>query len=231
MALKAVFFDLDGTLLDTSGDLGAALNHLRQQEYLPALTPEQIRPEVSNGANALVRLGFGEQLDVQANQRYRERLLEYYLENIAEYTVPFDGIERLLLQLTEHKVAWGIVTNKPSLYTEALMRHFPFASPPVATVSPDQVGVSKPDPEPLLEACRQAGVAVDECLYVGDHQRDVECAHRAGMQAVAVGYGFTNDPAEHRHWNAQYIADTADEIWPIVQDCIKAMKAAETDKF
>lgn len=228
MTLKAVFFDLDGTLLDTSGDLGAALNHLRQQDGLPVLTPEQIRPEVSNGANALVRLGFGEQLDVAAHQRYRERLLDYYLEHIAEYTVPFDGIERLLLQLTEQDIAWGIVTNKPSLYTQALMRHFPFACPPVATVSPDQVGVSKPDPEPLLEACRQAGVAVHECLYVGDHQRDVECAQRAGMPAVAVGYGFTNDPDEHRHWHAEYTADTVDEIWPIVQRCIKT---AQADKF
>lgn len=217
MPLEAVFFDLDGTLLDTCGDLGQALNRLRAEENLPAIEQAIIRGEVSNGATALIGLGFGKGLSDAQMQSYRQRLLDHYLADIASHTYPFPGIENLIRRLSEHGIAWGIVTNKPHAYTQALMQHFDFASPPIATVSPDQVGIGKPSPEPLLFACRQAGCAPQDCVYVGDHERDVACGRNANMPTIAVGYGFTAEPDEYLQWNATHTAATADDIWPILQ--------------
>jgi len=114
--IEAVFFDLDGTLMDTSKDLGGALNRLRCEQGLTPFPEEVTRAEVSNGANALVKLGFGDNLSPEQHQTYRQALLDHYLENIAEHTFMFNGIEDLIHKLTEANIAWGIVTNKPNTY-------------------------------------------------------------------------------------------------------------------
>ncbi len=217
MPLKAVFFDLDGTLLDTSADLGNALNSLRREQQLPELPHNIIRQHVSNGAGALVRLGFGEALEEEQHSLYRTRLLDFYEGSIARHTRPFPGIEALIARLAEHRLAWGIVTNKPGAYTRALMNHFTFAAPPSAVVSPDHVGIGKPAPEPLLHACRLTGCEPAEALYVGDHLRDIQCGHNAAVPTIAVGYGYTETPDEYLHWNATHTARTADDIWPVIQ--------------
>lgn len=219
MALKAVFFDLDGTLLDTSEDLGHALNQVRREQGLEDIPQTVIREQVSNGATALIKLGFGPLEDDQLVP-LRQRLLDMYLQHIALHTKPFDGIEELIEHLARRQIPWGIVTNKPQLYTAELMRYFEFASPPCATVSPDQVGVGKPNPAGLLYACEAAGCAPEEAIYVGDHLRDIECGHNAGMPTIAVGYGFTSHADEHRSWNATHVADQVADIWPIINTYI-----------
>jgi 2-phosphoglycolate phosphatase len=215
MALKAIFFDLDGTLLDTSGDLAHALNQLRREQGRDPLPYDLIRQQVSNGATALVKLGFGPLSDAEI-QPLRQRLLDLYQADIALHTRAFPGIEELIGRLAEAGLVWGIVTNKPQFYTSELMRHFSFATPPVATVSPDQVGVGKPHPAAVLHACELAGCLPQEAVYIGDHIRDIECGRNAGMPTIAVGYGFTADSDEHRTWNATHVADSAADIWPIL---------------
>ena len=215
MALKAVFFDLDGTLLDTSHDLAGSLNQLLLEQGREALPYPVIRKEVSNGATALVKLGFGEPADTEL-QALRQRLLELYRATIAVHTRPFPGIEELIGRLAQRGVAWGIVTNKPKLYTTELMRHFTFAASPAVTISPDHVGVGKPHPAALLLACEMVGCTPGEAVYVGDHIRDIECGCNAGMPTVAVGYGFTQDPREHHHWHATHVADQVADLWPIL---------------
>ena len=214
-SLKAVFFDLDGTLLDTSEDLGHALNQVRREQGLEDIPQAIIREQVSNGATALVKLGFGP-LEDDKLVPLRQRLLDMYLQHIALHTKPFEGIEELIEQLTRREIPWGIVTNKPQIYTAELMRYFEFASPPCATVSPDQVGVGKPNPASLLYACEAAGCAPKDAIYIGDHLRDIECGHNAGMPTIAVGYGFTSHADEHRSWNATHVADQVSDIWPII---------------
>lgn len=214
-SLKAVFFDLDGTLLDTSEDLGHALNQVRREQGLEDIPQAIIREQVSNGATALIKLGFGP-LEEDKLVPLRQRLLDMYLQHIALHTKPFEGIEELIEQLTRREIPWGIVTNKPQIYTAELMRYFEFASPPCATVSPDQVGVGKPNPAGLLYACEAAGCAPKDAIYIGDHLRDIECGHNAGMPTIAVGYGFTSHADEHRSWNATHVADQVSDIWPII---------------
>lgn len=213
--LKAVFFDLDGTLLDTSEDLGHALNQVRREQGLEDIPQAIIREQVSNGATALIKLGFGP-LEEDKLVPLRQRLLDMYLQHIALHTKPFEGIEELIEQLTRREIPWGIVTNKPQIYTAELMRYFEFASPPCATVSPDQVGVGKPNPAGLLYACEAAGCAPGDAIYIGDHLRDIECGQNAGMPTIAVGYGFTSHADEHRSWNATHVADQVSDIWPII---------------
>lgn len=215
--IEAVFFDLDGTLMDTSKDLGGALNAVRRSEGLKPFADEVTRAEVSNGANALIRLGFGENLSHDAHQGYRQALLDHYLANIAEHTFAFKGIEGLIQKLTDAGIPWGIVTNKPALYTQALMAQFTFASPPVATICPDELNAAKPDPEGLLLACTQTNCKPEHCIYVGDHLRDIDAGKNAGMATIAVGYGFTPTETCHQHWGADYNVDCATEIWPIIQ--------------
>lgn len=216
MTIKAVFFDLDGTLLDTSHDLANALNKLRRQHGLPELAYEKIRNEVSNGAGALIKLGFGANLTEDELAVFREGLLAYYLANIAIHTQPFPGIEDLLKTLQENNISWGVVTNKPAQYTAALLDQLTFHYPPVAIVSPEHVGVSKPDPAPLLHACELASCNIEDAIYIGDHLRDIECGQNAGMDTIAVGYGFMSKPNEHMSWNATYHVNHASEIWPII---------------
>jgi 2-phosphoglycolate phosphatase len=215
MTLKAVFFDLDGTLLDTSDDLADALNRLLLEQGRAPLAYERIRQEVSNGGTAMVKLGFGTLPEAEL-QPLRQRLLDLYHTNIAVHTKAFPGITELIQRLAQLGIAWGIVTNKPKLYTGALMQHFHFAAPPAAIVSPDHVGVGKPNPAALLHACQLAACLPNEAIYIGDHLRDIECGHNAGMPTIAVGYGFTQDPHEHRHWNATHVADRVVDIWPIL---------------
>lgn len=216
MTLRAVFFDLDGTLLDTSLDLGSALNNVRSTAGLTPLAPEVIRPHVSNGAAGLIKLGFGEALSDTDFADYRHQLLTHYADAIAQHTRPFAGVESLIEQLHTHGIAWGIVTNKPRAYTESLMQHFTFAAPPSATVCPDHVNASKPAAEPLLLACQLTGCLPTEAIYIGDHLRDIECGRNAGMPTIAVGYGFTDTADAHLKWNASHTVEHASEIWPVI---------------
>ncbi len=220
--LKAVFFDLDGTLLDTSIDLGSALNVVLQHEGKAALPHSVTRAAVSHGANALIKLGFGETLSEARHAELRQMLLEAYLDNIAEHTVAFDGIETLIENLTAKGLKWGIITNKPQTYTTALMPHFHFASQPTATICPDNLTASKPNPEGILLACTLAKVAPHEAIYVGDHERDIIAGKNAGMPTIAVGYGFTDTPHCHKQWGADYNAQEASDIWPIIDTLLQA---------
>jgi len=217
MTLQAVFFDLDGTLLDTAQDLGNALNRLLMERGKEPLPDVVIRRVVSDGANAMLALAFDVHLGDPDHAELRERLLAFYLEDIATHTRPFDGIEEIIAKLTSSSLKWGIVTNKPWIYTEALMAYCEFASTPAAIVCPDHVSQRKPDPEALFLACEQAQCEPQQAIYVGDHKRDIECGNKAGMPTIAVGYGYIREGDSHEKWQADHCVNSAQEIWPIIQ--------------
>mgnify|MGYP002700775789 CR=1 FL=1 len=150
----------------------------------------------------------------------RQQLLDYYTLNIAEHTTAFEGVYPLIDRLNAHGLRWGIVTNKPWPYTEQLLQFFKFASAPCAVICPDHVSQTKPAAEPLLLACQQARCAAHEAIYIGDHQRDIDCGKNAGSPTIAVGYGYTNTVNEHKEWGANYTVETADQIWPIVNSLL-----------
>lgn len=221
MSLKAVFFDLDGTLLDTADDLAYALNALLEERSLSKLDTSVIRRVVSDGAAALIKLGFGIDEQHTDYEGLRAKLLNYYLNNLAIHTHPFDGISDLIERCEECGIKWGIVTNKPWAYTEPLMEKYTFASAPAAVICPDHVENKKPHPEALLLACSKTNCAPSETIYIGDHIRDIECGASAGCATIAVGYGYIPQGDDHKNWKATHCVDHARELWPIINTYIE----------
>lgn len=213
----AVLFDLDGTLIDTAPDFIRCLNRLRRHHGLPPLPPERIRRSVSNGARAMIRLGFGlEPGQPGYEQRYADFLDLYETEMTVE-TRLFEGMDQLLARLEDRAIPWGIVTNKPVRFAAPLLQALDLSERCASLVCPDHVRQRKPDPEPLLLACRQLGVVARDSLYVGDHERDIEAGRRAGMQTVAVSYGYIEDPASMPQWQADYIVDSVKDLTNLLQ--------------
>jgi 2-phosphoglycolate phosphatase len=215
--VRAVMFDLDGTLLDTAPDFIVVVNQLLNEEGRSELAADIIRAGVSNGSKALIALTFGITEDHPDFERLRLRLLELYLAQIAVHTKPFPGITSLLNQLADKNIAWGIATNKPAAYTLPLMAALNIQPAPLSVICPDHVARSKPDPESLLLASTQLGCTPEEIIYIGDHKRDIDCGKGAGSITIAAAYGYLDASDSIANWNADYCVNHADEIWPIVE--------------
>ena len=197
----AVLLDLDGTLLDTAPDMGAALNALLLAEGRTPLAPQTIRGYVSHGARALVRLGFPHAVDGQF-EALRARFLALYSDCLVRGTRPFPGACELLEQLEGRGVRWGVVTNKPDWLTQPLLAHMGLRARAGVIVSGDTLPERKPHPRPLTHAAQQLGVPAVRCLYVGDAERDVLAARAAGMRALVAAYGYSAPGEEPRSWPA-----------------------------
>jgi len=200
--IRTVLFDLDGTLADTAPDLAHALNTQLVEEGKKALPYETIRPEVSHGATALVKLGFGVGPGDAGFDRLRERFLALYSADLCKHTKPFAGIEPLLKSLQQQGINWGIVTNKPAFLTDPLVAGLKLTPAPTCVVSGDTVANRKPHPEPMLLACTQAGSQPRECLYVGDAERDVTAGIAAGMRTIVACYGYIEAHEAPESWPA-----------------------------
>lgn len=211
--LGAVLFDLDGTLLDTAPDFAFVLNLQREQHGLPALDPELVRTRVSEGARAVVALGFADQHapGSEGFESLRQEFLTLYRRHLSRATEPFPGMNALLLDLERHNVHWGIVTNKPSLYAEPLLQDMGLAQRCSVLVCPDHVSQTKPHAEPLQKAASLLSLTTRECLYVGDHARDIECARNAGMHSIAASWGYLAEGEDPASWQADAtVASVAD---------------------
>ena len=210
--IKAVLFDLDGTFADTAPDLAAALNQVLDEEGKKPLPFESIRPVVSHGGIALIRLGFNITPEHTDFKRLKERLLSIYENNISCMTRVFDGINELLETLEDKNIAWGIVTNKPAWLTEPLMQNLGFMGRAAIIVSGDTTANSKPHPEPLFYACQQIGCQPDECLYVGDAERDIIAGKEAGMMTLVALFGYIEASDIPEQWGADSMIQHPKEI-------------------
>ena len=197
-----MLFDLDGTLADTAPDMAHALNLLLKEKDYEPLPFDTIRPWVSHGGLALVRLGFGEERGDVELENLRQRFLEIYAENLCRETHLFPGIPQLLATLSEIGFNWGVVTNKPGYLTEPLVAQLTIQPPPACIVSGDTTTNRKPHPEPMLLACKQAGSDPHECLYVGDAERDIHAGKRAGMKTLVALFGYITDSEDPETWGA-----------------------------
>jgi phosphoglycolate phosphatase len=214
--IRAVMFDLDGTLLDTAPDFIAVVNTLLQENKRDELPHHIIRASVSNGSKAMVMMAFAIEETHENFQPLRARLLELYTQHIAVFTKPFPGIQDLLDKLAKHNIAWGIATNKPAAYTAPLMEQLNMLPAPAIVICPDHVQDSKPHPESLFLAAKELGCTPQEIIYIGDHQRDIECGKRAESITIAAAYGYVGDE-NIDNWQADYRVERAEEIWPIIQ--------------
>ena len=210
--LKTVLFDLDGTLADTAPDLADALNTVLLNNGKNALPFEQIRPVVSHGGMALVRLGFGIEPEHPEFESLRQQLLQLYAGNIANKTRLFPGMAELLNSIESAGLNWGVVTNKPAWLTDPLLDALQLCQRAVSIVSGDTLAERKPHPSPLLYACEQAGSQGFECVYVGDAERDIVAGHKAGMQTIVALFGYIGTEDQPDTWGADVLLESPQEI-------------------
>lgn len=163
MRLKAVLFDMDGTLLDTAPDFIAITQAMRAAHGLPPVDEQRVRDVVSGGARAMVAAAFGLSLDSPELEPLRQEFLDRYQEHCAVLSRPYDGIPELLAAIEKAGLIWGVVTNKPVRFAEPIMQRLGYAERSRVLVCPDHVTRSKPDPEPLLLACSQLGIDPSRC--------------------------------------------------------------------
>lgn len=209
---RAVLFDLDGTLIDTAPDFAACLNLLLAAESRPPLTVADIRALITNGSASVVSFAFDYTADDPRFEPLRQRFLAHYLENCAKESRPFPGIEALLVELGARDIPWGIVTNKPDLYTRALLRDLPLTPAPSTVICPDHVTHTKPHPESVLLACRELACAPQDVIIIGDHRRDIEAGRAAGATTVAAAYGYVDGEDPPHRWGAHHLVNAVDEF-------------------
>jgi phosphoglycolate phosphatase len=211
---KAVLFDLDGTLIDTAPDFISVLNRQLQARGRPPLPAEKIRAAVSEGARAVVALGFGDHClpDSAEFEAVRQEFLHNYLKHIADASQLFPGMDTLLHSLETRGIPWGIVTNKLSYFTVPLLEALNLSLRCKVAICPDQVTHTKPHPEPLLKAAEALHVKPEQCVCIGDHRRDIEAGRNAGMTTIAVSFGYIPEGESAHDWQADYVVDSVAEL-------------------
>ena len=226
--LQAVLFDLDGTLLDTAPDFYRLLNQMRSERQLPPLDYKGVRAQVSNGAAAMVQHGFNLNPTDAEFEPLRQQLLQAYLNEPVRDSRPFSGIEPVLAWLEQHHIAWGIVTNKPERFCLPILDALNWHRRCSTLICPDHVQQRKPDPEGLLLACEQLGTAPAQCVYIGDHSRDIEAGRNAGMTTIAARYGYIDSEQPIDQWQADQIIDSATELLNWLQPLASTKLTAST---
>jgi phosphoglycolate phosphatase len=209
--IKCVLFDLDGTLLDTSHDFAYALEKTCLEYNVPNVIYTELREIISEGGEAMIRLAFPT-LEKDALAVRKAFFLKTYFDNISKHTSVFSGLEAGMQTLADKKIPWGIVTNKPEWLTNELIKQQAFPSKPAVVISGDTLADRKPHPAPLLLAAKTCQVAVENCIYLGDHPRDVLSGKNANMQTGAALFGFIPTNTHPADWQADYNFKTAEEI-------------------
>jgi N-acetyl-D-muramate 6-phosphate phosphatase len=202
---QAIFFDLDGTLIDSAPDLGAAADKMRTDRGMPSLPLDVYRSMAGAGARGMLKVGFGIAPDHADFAALREEFFQNYEADLISRTIAFDGVAAMLDSLKNQGIAWGIVTNKSQRFTVPLARQMPLLHAACAVVSGDTTPHSKPHPAPVLEAARIAGYAPERCWYVGDDKRDIDAGLAAGMFSVAAAWGYLGEHAIDQ-WGAHAVA-------------------------
>lgn len=219
--VKAVLFDLDGTLIDTAADFVRIIGKMSAENNWQAPYESDIREQVSAGASAMVKLmlSHNQQLDVSEDELlgFRQQFLDDYEADICVDSCVFSPLEEVLSFLEEKEVPWGIVTNKPRYLAEQLLEVMELDQRCAVLVCPQDVSRPKPDPEPMYLALEKLAIprgAAASVLYVGDHIRDIDAGNAAGMPTILAAYGYIppEDQKTIKKWDADYIIDTPEQL-------------------
>jgi phosphoglycolate phosphatase len=200
LPVRAVLFDLDGTLADTAGDLAAAVNRVRADRELPPLAVPLLRPHASDGTRGMLDAGLGVTRGHPEFDSLKDAFLDYYQSSLCEHTRLFPEAERVLEEIEQRGLRWGVVTNKAARFTLPLLQQLRLAQRAATIVCGDTTAHPKPHPAPLLHAA--AALAVDpwSCVYVGDAERDVMAARAATMKAIVASYGYIHVDQRPEAW-------------------------------
>lgn len=210
--IEAVLFDLDGTLIDSAPDLGAAADQMRTDRGLPPLPLEQYRPMAGAGARGMIGVAFGLTPEDPSYNELREEFMANYERCMTARTYAFAGIPELIDQLMQRELVWGVVTNKIERFTLPLTGAMPLFATAGAIVGGDTTPHPKPHPAPLFEAARRLGLEPQRCLYVGDDERDIVAGLAAGMGTVAATYGYLGAKGDVSAWGAHASINSPTEL-------------------
>ena len=223
-AIEGVFFDLDGTLLDTAEDFIVAINRMLRNHAKAPIADDLIRKNLSAGSKTLTQIAFNLPQGKELEQK-RDEFLQYYDHHLkddrrASLSTLYPGIAELISELEQRKLPWGIVTNKPRSYSLQLLQQLNILDRSHILVCPDDVKYAKPHPEALFLACKQTRCNPENSVYIGDHIRDIEAGKKAGMFTVAAHYGYIADGDDPFRWQADLNIDKASELhdWLITND-------------
>ncbi len=201
-SVGAVLFDLDGTLIDSAPDLGAAADRMRVERGLPSLPLNRYRHMAGAGARGMLSIAFGMTPEDAQFAGLKEEFFRNYEQCMTQRTHAFDGVQALLAQLESQGLPWGVVTNKAARFTNPLTRSMPWFAKAAVVICGDTTAYAKPHPEPLLEAARRISLDPGHCVYVGDDERDIIAGRAAGMSTVAATYGYLGLKADTKQWGA-----------------------------
>ena len=200
--IRAVLFDLDGTLVDSAPDLAGAADKMRLKRGLASLDYAKYRPLCGAGARGMLQVAFEIGPDHADYESLREEFFSNYQACMLDNTHAFEGVAPLIAALQTRGMRWGVVTNKSERFALPLTAAMPLFASSGVIVGGDTTPYSKPHPEPLLEAARRLGVSPELCLYVGDDERDIVAGKSAGMGTVAATYGYLGSASDVADWRA-----------------------------
>jgi phosphoglycolate phosphatase len=206
--VEAVLFDLDGTLIDSAPDLGAAVDKMRTDRGLSSFPLEHYRHMAGAGARGMLGIAFGMTPEHPDFDAMKEEFFVNYENAMTERTRIFDGVVELISSLEAQGLPWGVVTNKSSRFTDPLTSAIPLFATAKAIVSGNTTPHAKPHPEPLFEAARRLSIDPARCVYVGDDERDIVAGLAAGMGTVAATYGYLGVQTDISRWNAHLHIDS-----------------------
>lgn len=204
--VRAVLFDLDGTLVDSAPDLAGAANEMRLARGRQPLAYDILRAHAGTGARGMLAAALQVSPGEPDYEALRDEFHDRYERRLLHETRLFDAIGPVLDVLDRHAMPWGIVTNKALRFAQPLSSALGLWPRAAALVGGDSTGHTKPHPAPLLEAARRLGLPPQACVYVGDDLRDMHAGRAAAMGAVAAAWGYlgVGTPPVHE-WGADFV--------------------------
>ena len=211
---ELVLFDLDGTLIDTAPDFVLSLNKILESNGRKKLNKNIIRSHVSDGSAKLVEIGFKINENDAEFQKFRNELLNEYEKNLTNESEIFDGVDDVISYLNTNNIIFGIVTNKPYKYAKPIVNNFGILNASKVLICPDSLSHIKPDPEGILLACSKLNINPKNCVYIGDHKKDLEAGINAGTKTIGCMYGYSL--SKNENYDGSMLVEKAIEIIDLI---------------
>lgn len=218
MQIRALLLDLDGTLVDTAPDMVGSLNRLLDKYNKPLADIATASKLVSNGGKALIEHGFGSTLEPEHCAELVQEFLIDYKQHVANDSFVYDGMLDCLEFCEGNNLKWGVITNKPLHLAKDLLDGLGLLDRCAILLGGDSLPVKKPDPVPMLHTCMVLSLAPSECLYVGDHERDIIAGNAAGMDTASALWGYIADSESPESWKANYTLNSPNGLLMLLKD-------------
>ena len=218
MDLKALLLDLDGTLVDTAPDMVGALNRVLDKHGQAKVDYQQAHKLVSNGGRALIEFGFGSAIKNYDADALLQEFLDDYKEHVCEQSILYDGMSEVLEFCESNSLKWGVITNKPIDLAKEVLEGLGLLKRCAILLGGDSLPVKKPDPVPMLHACMVMHLAPSQCVYVGDHERDIQAGNAAGMDSAVALWGYIDGKQTPEQWQAKALVEAPQGLISLMQD-------------